>query len=844
MKTVRFWFAIALAALCNAGSGRAQDHGIAKLGRPPRLEIQGAQAFKVEEIRDRLLGDLDVANACYPTTSVDDLCALLTAKTREAYLYAGFADVAIQTTASTNDEQLEMSIAEGQKYLAGEVVVRGANSVDAAALIQELIAAPSQADAASKKRRTRWEAGDVARSDARTVSRLRNEIEKILLERGRTGVQFNVEIVPDPNLSVAALVISFSDEGTDAILDEILVSGNEKNSHDEVLAFLGLQPGMACRGDLETDVWRKLWESGRFTKSTVKLAKPSKANEPLTLVIDLVEYENAPPLRQELSLEEAALVNFGCWLNRFGEDHDEVVMKIEDEGDIFEVVLAPRHGVIATLRVAQDKNSPVPFTLAFVMGDDRIGFYSIPAKRKIEGIPTPGRVLGNVDITIHDGPPKSTGEGRLAFGVGLNSRGKERGLWRIHFRDTPTSMLSLAHEYQSKLAWDADKLTVSFHKKQLSLDAATGGLVEFIADGATSFRRTTGEFEGRLKKIDEATTDYSTDDSSGPLAAALRLYCDTGLAYVTKKEDAEGRKFVKLLNKMATLGILEPVDRIVLAACGGPDEEFHIPDERAGTPYRKYNGEMDAPAVKYDVARLGIELCDLLALPGTWPWDTWREAMFALAGKSRHLEQELVKHLSARDSGPVRHLIVGELLRANDMLAMARVFGLAGEARLSAAGFRDDYSALLDGETFLGHCLLTWADVIRHLDEAEVQTLCEVLVEDGWIEGSDAAIFADLARRLRRDRASPVAQALSRALDAWWQVGLREYVKKELRDLATAPHPTATGSQLIAADNQWRYRWHQGRWWYYGQNGSWQYWTGNAWATWPATMSGRTPTRR
>ncbi|HJT35689.1 MAG TPA: hypothetical protein VJ783_26915 [Pirellulales bacterium] len=838
MKAVRFSLAVSLLCLSVPCRGVAQETGLARLGNPPRIEIHGAESFKAEDICQRLLADLDVANARYPTTPVAEFCDLLTAKAREAYLYAGFADIAIESATNVAGDAIQMTIAEGKLYRAGDVVVRGEKNIDAVALARDLTIDDSPSElAAWKTSRILWKRGEPATLHQGAVGWYRDEVDAWLLDHGLVDSKLTVEIVPDREHALAALVITFADEGSPAVISEISVAGHQKNTHDEVLAYLGLQPGMTCTARLEAIVKKKLWESGRFIKSSARLVKPTEAGGPLKLAINVTEYPNAPPLKQELSREEAALVKLALWLNRFGDSDEEVAIR-QNDGGLFEAVVAPKQGLIATIRAEDDEKPRKPFMLAFVMSDERLAFYSSAARRKIEGIPMPRRARGNFSLTLHDGPPTLTGQGRLEFGMAVSTRSKSHGLCRLRFGDTPVAMLSLAHEYDSKLSWKDDILTVEFREQTLSVDAATGQLVEHRSsfdDTAVTLTRTKGEFDRLKTEILSAAADYPQGDSSkGPLAGAVDLYCDTALAFLTRKDDANERSYFGLIRRLSNLGLFEPLDRMVLAACGAPEEEFYIPDDRLRAFWWDGNGVIDLPAVKYAGGSFGARLTDWLMMPGSWPNETWREAMLALASKSRHLEKELIKHLSAADSGPVRHLIVGELLRANDMGAMARVFGMAGQAHLSSDDFRHDYSAFLDGDTFIGHCLLTWTDVIRHLSDVEIQTLCKMLVEDGWLDDAQARHIADLARYLRRDPKATAATALSGALDAWWQAGLRESVKNELQELAAPPKPA----------DHWRYRWHRGRWWYYGQNGHWQYWTGNAWRALPTATAGRARPRR
>lgn len=847
MKTVRFLLALCLSSLGNVGASRGIDE-VAHFGCPPRLEIRGARSFEEAEIRRRLLADVDVANACNPAASTAELCRVLTAKAVEGYRDAGFADVVVRTAPHCDRDRLEITIVEGQKYLAGRIVVLGVQAIDAETLIADLTAGTLPINPGWASSRSRWVTGEVARFGRSSIDGFYKGIERRLLERGRVGAQFDVEVTPDREQAVATLVVTFTDEGRAAIVDEISITGNKKNSREDVLELIGVRPGTPFLGALDKDVEEKLFESGRFIKSKVRVIKPAKADEPVKLAIELEEYEKAPPLRQELSREETALARLGLWLHRFAESDDELVITLDDHGDIMQAVIAPRRGIIGILRLPEGKGSAAPFTLAFVMGDERIGFYSAPNKRKVEGHPPRGRVLGNIELSIHDGPPNLTGDGMLSFGVGFNPKGKTGSLFRFRFKDTPTSLLSLAHEYQSKLSWKDDTLAVAFRDQRLSVDAATGRLVEFGGSPDVMYgtmKPARGEFRRMLQEIDAASADYApAQPTDAPLTAALTLYCDAALHFLTKKEDAANRNAMNLVRKLSLLGVAEPLDRIVMAVADAPDAKFFVPDDHVPEPFWKDNGTMNVPAIMYGLGRAGIQYADLLTPPTTWPWHLWREAMFALTSKSSHLEKELVNHLSAPDSGPLRHLIVGEWLRANQMRTMSRVFGLVGQLHLDTEAFRRDYSALLDRNAFIGHCLLTWAELLRQLDEAELQLLCKMLLGGGWLERSDAAQLARLARKLRHERQAPIEKALADALDAWWQAGLRNYVKQRLQALAAAPKRTPDSEQSIAVDNRWRYRWHQGQWWYYNQQGVWQYWTGQTWAPYRTATASRARRRR
>ncbi|MGD9720895.1 MAG: hypothetical protein AB7O59_23375 [Pirellulales bacterium] len=54
--------------------------------------------------------------------------------------------------------------------------------------------------------------------------------------------------------------------------------------------------------------------------------------------------------------------------------------------------------------------------------------------------------------------------------------------------------------------------------------------------------------------------------------------------------------------------------------------------------------------------------------------------------------------------------------------------------------------------------------------------------------------------------------------------------EQSTRDKARAVNADVAGQgQPSVPNNQWRYKWHDGRWWYWQTNNSWVIWEGNAW---------------
>ena len=111
----------------------------------------------------------------------------------------------------------------------------------------------------------------------------------------------NLKVIPKNNNGTADLLVEILDEGSQGIIDEIDITGNRKNTREEVLKYLGLASGMAFSRDLITKTNLKLWRSARFLDYQVKSEFVDAGQAKLKLNIELTEYELAPPMNYSLA---------------------------------------------------------------------------------------------------------------------------------------------------------------------------------------------------------------------------------------------------------------------------------------------------------------------------------------------------------------------------------------------------------------------------------------------------------------------------------------------------------------------------------------------------------------
>ncbi|HEV3025167.1 MAG TPA: hypothetical protein VGX76_22000, partial [Pirellulales bacterium] len=626
--------------------------------------------------------------------------------------------------------KIVISIDEGQRFMAGDVLVTGTKTIDAAWLAQELSPA-GEADGprpAVKKKGVCWPIGKPAWFDPESLVTLRRRVETLLSERGLVLANFTLEAKPDPEQGLATLVIDFHDEGVPAKIGEIQVTGNDRSSREQVLRFLDLQTGMLLTQDVTDRINDRLTNSGRFLKSHFKTLLPTKAGEPLRLQINVSEYDQAPPLDQPLSREEKALVRFSRWARQFEDGDDDFLLQITSEEGVLELVVSPRHGILAQVRGVHDgddASQAAPFQFAYLATDDEIGMFSLKRQRKIAAIPPPSRLIANLEVEIHDDQPPFEGQGQLKAGLGMRPKTGAGRHFVVGIKQTAAAALALAHLEDSHCTWEGDVLKVEYGDRCLRIDATTGRIIELLFpttpepdEGQWRFTVSQGEFQRRAAAIKLAAADFPNEaDAAMPMSCVSKFLYDEVLAWNMLADDPDFRRGVTIGRKVTDLGLFEPLDEVLAAACrpAPARDEFSV-------PVALWAGD----EVEDDLSRLvrrcalgwGIPAGDGLLPRDTWAWHLWREMTFHYAQLAKTAGEQAGGVQPLGGWGAVACLVMSQLTPGADD-ATSAALASEGLQRLTLDEFRRDYAALLDHESFLGRYVWKLVEVVRGLDDED-----------------------------------------------------------------------------------------------------------------------------
>lgn len=812
---------LAFAVLALAAGQSFADESAAPVGDfgdPEKIAVRGATAFAESTIVRELFANIDVVHAADREAPLEDFERVLREKTVAAYRHSGFAKATAQSRLDEQLGKLVLTIAEGPRYLAGEIEISGLPEAGAAWLRDKLAAKTADDQGAASGPWTpdfknldgslRWSIGKPAWCDSETQLRMQWRVQELLFDYGLLFPEFTVGLRLDESRRRAALAIDIANCGPSASVDEIVISGNEANSREDVLKYLAIEPGMALRLDLRAELADKLARSGRFIESKVEFNKPAARGERLTMRIALTEYKKAPSLGQSLGREEAALVKLSEWLSRFNESDEEIVVTRKARGAVAEFVIAPRRGMIGMVReTGDDQNaSGAPFTLALVVAENRLAIYSATLQQQLAVRDPASHVRAWFQLAIHEGPPKFDGQGSIGYGINVSQGSPYRRPVHFALKDTAVALLALAHEYNAEMSWHDNVLAIWYAGRQLKLDADSGRLLEARGGdkaGSLSIVHSSGEFARRLELIEQTTRSYSnTLDRERPLTSAATFACDAGIARLR----GEARAPYKVARRLLELGVLQPIDRELLALAQTSPPYFWIPPGESGRQFLKQGPQ----SARFVFSYLGNRIAHALVPQGSWPERLVHETVFASLGDSRRLLDDV--YYPPEMAGPLWHLSGAAVSSWSQLQGASARCAREGLSRMTAEDFLRDCAGLTDTSALLGRCVANAAMTLSRLDEAEAAALCQTLVDLGAIAETQRRDLAACLERLRQRPGQVDDAELDRALATLWQLGLRDRAARAMRRLAGMPPrqnllasppggPNAANGQNEAAKN-------------------------------------------
>lgn len=779
---------------------------VGDLGSPSRLSIVGAKSFPTDQIRRALFEDLEVANAAYRTDSLRQFMDLLVKKLLEGYLVDGFFDVRASISITPDASGLVLTVDEGRRFRAGGIKVTGNQTIDAESLRKELLPKPtartvdtlfddatgrpfpdkgSALTLTGRKGSMHWCPGEPAVLDQYNRDHFQDTIAEALFHQGRLFVDFDLKFVPDRKRDTIDLVIVLNNEGRPATIDQIVFPASAgKSRHEDVLSLCGLARGVVLTEAVLQKARKRFSGSARFAKADITVRRP-RLGQPLVVVLDYEEYKQAPPLDRALSAEELALEKLGQWMQDFSDSTEELVVEDASTGIHVEFVAAPRSGILVEVYDRAADRATAPPVWAFVMTEDRVGLYSGRRRSKLEARAMSSPFWLKVGASLHGVGPDSGKDGKLVFGLGMTESPVKQHV-RFNLLDTPSSTLAFAYENGSRIERHGRNVAVSYGDKRIEFDAESGRLLNAVVfddpKETARLRTEVGAFERQAKQLDSWAASWDDlSDPRRPMSAGLEFVFDDAIAALSDPKMETFRDIAKAWRNAIAAGLLTPMDDIVRAASQEDDSEFYVPSTSEYVTLDNDSTEM----IAFMFSRMGITRADQLFERDGWAWTLFREAMFRLAGRSRHFHEELGRQFAHQESGPLRNLCAALVLRQFGMAIESRVAAQQGLARMTIEDFRRDYLAITSTETFLGRVLQYTVGALGQLNDDDLRNFLLTFTFLSLLDVPDGVRLAVCVKQVAAENRGSPETLLPNFLDAFWVSVLRERCQKIFTDIDT-----------------------------------------------------------
>ena len=246
------------------------------LGDSARLEFAGMSTFTAGELRQALLCDSEYQLASHPAALLRDYLPAVQTLVETGYQHCGFAEAQVSVVLTPDRDKVVVTVSEGPRYFCGDIELKGVQTLSLDQFvssmteprIKETRSDPSKSSRGPKTEDPIWQRDKPAPFSARSQKALMNGTRSVLGELGYYFAEFSLEVVPEPDTARACLVVTIDEEGLRRI-DEIIISGNEKDTREEILRYLGLKEGMSLDRALVRKTEDLLWHSARFLKHRV-----------------------------------------------------------------------------------------------------------------------------------------------------------------------------------------------------------------------------------------------------------------------------------------------------------------------------------------------------------------------------------------------------------------------------------------------------------------------------------------------------------------------------------------------------------------------------------------------
>jgi len=379
-------------------------------------------------------------------------------------------------------------------------------------------------------------------------------------------------------------------------------------------------------------------------------------------------------------------------------------------------------------------------------------------------------------------------------GFSVKSRNRpERPSLPVKLELAVPPILSVLSEDEVKLARDGDEWKLEHTDMPgvlARLDAGTGRLIKFSGkispendeQGETtkcefSLRTEEGAWKREIESLQAKFTGAKEYDATAPWKSLAEFAADE-LIFAMRHQNlpAENIEAVDAARKLlCRWSVPKFADDESTNASGDVDDDawFELPAEKVNWSFEKLTA---SPQSRKNGTPFVLRTYQRLVPRESWLAPAGRDVALYLASESQLPLDGLWTRVRSGDIGPLGCWLIGSFFKDwKPALARESLRDMTLEA------FRKDYQPLLSGDGWLSKCLLSFADAARSLDEADLRAFAS-WIDDGIVR----EIAANWLLTLKDEPEKPVANGVSRMLDALWAIGLRSAVAANFKSLVPA----------------------------------------------------------
>jgi hypothetical protein len=811
----------------HAAAAHAEER-VGDWGEPSRIVVEGVKSFSADSIRSALMANFDVLEAGHPRAPLEEYPKLLAEKTKNGYLKAGFPDAKVEARIDEKKKQIILTVDEGQQFRCGEITLSGTTYFDPvqvrtwllskqppAGAVLAAVSQVQQGEVAQwinengeevELQSPAWQVGEPVRFDEQGRKSLEENVRRTLAELGCRWAKVEIVTPQNPVDHVAPLQINIADAGPPAVVGKISVIGNQRDSDEDVINYLGIKPGTMLTESERTRLWYLLWMSGRYLEQDIDLIAPDQPSSSVELQITVAEYDQASPISQPLSAAEEALMKCRQWILDNEKRRDDWVCRFTGPYPGC-VVVSPKQGLLChgapsgdPPGAAADCDQGLPEFLLKATPNEVL-YADAAATKKLmlphcEGL----RLYCKLDFLVDASDPEHPR--RFTFATGFSSSDDSTASG-ISLRTTisPTHMISLAHLPDSEVKIEDGLLTVNSNGlEELRVDVRTGRLVKVCTPSgddspapASEITLEQGAFERELAAAEAQLATQAKDSAfnpARPLGSIVEFLAGDPLitrACHLLAKDVEQEKTIDgvrvALRDAIAASLLSPIDGALVAWRTKPSDdegqkgdEFSVPNE--------FEALQGWDALSMFLIQQTITRSDDVFPRNSWPWTLVRDLALWETGRSKYCQGDVNELWASKDFGPLGYLSLATIFSMSDNPARSdtlRSIGEYGLTKFFVEDFEREVRPLLDQSKLAGKCVCHLARVLREMDEDDATALGSLFL------GDRGNLLGNVACWLKSLRDEPMEKVLPEVLNEAWSAGLRSIVEQRLRAIAGIP---------------------------------------------------------